>query len=103
MEKNANWVNTNIPSHENVIAVGTGGNISKLFNMIEGKKDNKALLKDLEKMRNFIDLIEAVEKAKNVSFRNDSGQYEMLINQLKNEEHIPEVIALPYASDNTLP
>lgn len=49
------WVDANIPSHENVIAVGTGGNISKLFNMIEGKKENKASLKDVEKMRNFIE------------------------------------------------
>lgn len=49
------WVNANVPSKENVMAVGTGGNISKLFNMIEGKKENKASLKDVEKMRNFIE------------------------------------------------
>lgn len=54
-KKMQTWVNTNIPSNVNVIAVGTGGNISKLFNMIEGKKENKANLKDLEKMRNYID------------------------------------------------
>ena len=40
--------------HENVIAVGTGGNISKLFNMIEHKVDGRASLEELEKKRNYI-------------------------------------------------
>jgi exopolyphosphatase/guanosine-5'-triphosphate,3'-diphosphate pyrophosphatase len=48
------WVNENIPTHENVIAVGTGGNISKLFNMIENKSDGKASLEDLENKRDYI-------------------------------------------------
>lgn len=48
------WVEENIPTHENVIAVGTGGNISKLFNLIEHKVDGKASLDDLEKKRNYI-------------------------------------------------
>jgi exopolyphosphatase/guanosine-5'-triphosphate,3'-diphosphate pyrophosphatase len=48
------WVDENIPTHENVIAVGTGGNISKLFNLIERKTDGKATLDELEKKRNYI-------------------------------------------------
>jgi exopolyphosphatase/guanosine-5'-triphosphate,3'-diphosphate pyrophosphatase len=48
------WVNENIPTHEHVIAVGTGGNISKLFNMIENKSDGKASLEDLENKRDYI-------------------------------------------------
>ena len=42
-------------------------------------------------------IIEAVEKAKLVEFKGSTGQYELLINQLKNEDHIPDVIALPMA------
>ncbi len=40
-------------------------------------------------------IIEAVEKAKIVEFKGNTSQYESLISQLKNEDHIPEVIALP--------
>ncbi len=53
-KKMQTWVKENIPTHVSVTAVGTGGNISKLFNMIEGKQDNKATLKDVEKMKNYI-------------------------------------------------
>jgi len=49
------WVNENTPEHEEVIAVGTGGNISKLFNMIENKPDGRASLEELERKRNYID------------------------------------------------
>lgn len=48
------WVEENIPTHENVIAVGTGGNISKLFNLIEHKVEGKASLAELEKKRDYI-------------------------------------------------
>jgi two-component system, LytTR family, response regulator len=40
-------------------------------------------------------IIEAVEKARLVEFKGNTSQYDLLINQLRNEEHIPEVIALP--------
>lgn len=49
------WVKENVPTHVEVTAVGTGGNISKLFNMIANKKDNKATLRDVEKMKNYIE------------------------------------------------
>ncbi len=56
------WVNENVPTHEEVIAVGTGGNISKLFNMIESKTDGKASLKDLEKKRDYINKFSLEER-----------------------------------------
>jgi len=65
------WINNNIPSHENVIAVGTGGNISKLFNMIEEKKENKASLKDLEKMRNYIEKFSLEERMNKLQLNSD--------------------------------
>lgn len=54
------WVKENVPTHVEVTAIGTGGNISKLFNMIENNaerrpKDNKATLKDVEKIKNYIE------------------------------------------------
>lgn len=70
-KKMQTWVNTNIPSHESVIAVGTGGNISKLFNMIENKKDNKASLKDLEKMRNYIEKFSLEERMNKLQLNAD--------------------------------
>lgn len=42
-------------------------------------------------------IINAVEKAKLVEFKGSAGQYELFLNQLKNEDHIPDVIALPMA------
>jgi len=42
-------------------------------------------------------IIDAVEKAKQVEFRGSSSQYELLIGNLKNEDQLPEVIALPMA------
>ena len=56
------WVNENIPTHEDVIAVGTGGNISKLFNMIESKTDGKATLQELEKKRDYINKFSLEER-----------------------------------------
>lgn len=53
-EKMHAWVNENLPKNVEVTAAGTGGNISKLFKMIKTKRNNKATLADLEKMRNYI-------------------------------------------------
>ncbi|MBA4851040.1 Ppx/GppA phosphatase family protein [Emticicia sp. BO119] len=48
------WIEDTIPTHENVIAVGTGGNISKLFNMIEHKTQGRATLRELQQKRDYI-------------------------------------------------
>jgi exopolyphosphatase / guanosine-5'-triphosphate,3'-diphosphate pyrophosphatase len=57
-KKMKKWVDENIPKKPSkdspIIAVGTGGNISKLFNMIEYRTGEKTTLSELEKMRNFI-------------------------------------------------
>jgi len=42
-------------------------------------------------------IIEAVEKAKLVEFKGVASQYELLMSQLKNEDQLPGVIALPMA------
>ncbi|MFD2519657.1 Ppx/GppA phosphatase family protein [Emticicia soli] len=52
--KMKSWIDDNVPTHEHVIAVGTGGNISKLFNMIENKANGRATLDELERQRNYI-------------------------------------------------
>lgn len=53
-KKMQTWVDETIPTHENVIAVGTGGNISKLFNLIEHKVQGRATLEELLKKRDYI-------------------------------------------------
>ena len=65
------WVKENIPTHLQITAVGTGGNISKLFNMIENKKDNKATLKDVEKMRNYIEKFTLEERMNKLQLNAD--------------------------------
>lgn len=65
------WVNENLPKNEQVIAVGTGGNISKLFKMIENKNDDKASLRDVEKMRNYINNFSLDERMNNLQLNAD--------------------------------
>lgn len=48
------WIDEYIPVDEDVIAVGTGGNISKIFEMIEFKTDGLATIRDIEKTKNYI-------------------------------------------------
>jgi two-component system, LytTR family, response regulator len=43
------------------------------------------------------DVIDAVERARQLHFQTDATQYELLLGHLKNEEQTPEVIALPMA------
>ena len=42
-------------------------------------------------------LRDAVEKAQQIEFRQESSQYDLLLNQLKSEDHLPDVLALPMA------
>jgi exopolyphosphatase / guanosine-5'-triphosphate,3'-diphosphate pyrophosphatase len=54
-KKMQNWIDENVPINKEVIAVGTGGNISKIFEMIEYKSaDGAATLRDIEKTKNYI-------------------------------------------------
>lgn len=43
------------------------------------------------------DLIDAVNKARQVQFTDSLQQYDMLVSQMKNEDQLPELIALPMA------
>ena len=49
------WLDKNIPAEEDVIAIGTGGNISKMFDLVEIKIDGRVTLRELEKTRKYIE------------------------------------------------
>ena len=51
MEK---WIEDNVEFSESISAVGTGGNISKLFNLVTKLSDNSTTLVEIERMRNYI-------------------------------------------------
>ncbi|PIB34345.1 phosphatase [Reichenbachiella sp. 5M10] len=45
------WVRDHLPDHEEIVAIGTGGNIKKLSELINGVKGGVVQLADLEKMK----------------------------------------------------
>lgn len=53
-KKMQKWIEDYINTSDNIVAVGTGGNISKLFNMIENKYENTASLEAIEAMQKYI-------------------------------------------------
>ena len=65
------WVKDNMPQNDTPIAVGTGGNISKLFNMIPQKKESKASLQSLETMRNYINNFSLEERMNRLQLNAD--------------------------------
>ncbi len=48
------WIEDNVDSLEPIVAVGTGGNISKLFNLVSKTAENATSLAELQRMRNYI-------------------------------------------------
>lgn len=48
------WVQENINTAEEVVAVGTGGNISKLFNMASKLDDNQTTRTEIKRIRDYI-------------------------------------------------
>jgi exopolyphosphatase/guanosine-5'-triphosphate,3'-diphosphate pyrophosphatase len=48
------WIEENVDSSQEVIAVGTGGNISKLFNLVSKLSDTSTTLDEIERMKNYI-------------------------------------------------
>ena len=48
------WVEDNIDSSQEITAVGTGGNISKLFNLASKLSETETTLAEIDRMRNFI-------------------------------------------------
>lgn len=53
-KKMQKWIEEYIDEDDNIMAVGTGGNISKLFNMIENRYENTASLESIEAMQKYI-------------------------------------------------
>jgi len=48
------WIEDNVDTLEPVTAVGTGGNISKLFNLVNKTEENATSLSELQRMRDYI-------------------------------------------------
>ena len=48
------WIEDNIDTMEPITAVGTGGNISKLFNLVSKTSENATSLAELQRMRDYI-------------------------------------------------
>lgn len=53
-QKMERWIEDNIDTMEPVTAVGTGGNISKLFNLVSKTSENATSLAELQRMRDYI-------------------------------------------------
>ncbi|MBC8154176.1 MAG: phosphatase, partial [Bacteroidetes bacterium] len=53
-KKMEDWVDENVDKSHEVIAVGTGGNISKLFNLVAKISDTSTTLSEIERMKNYI-------------------------------------------------
>jgi exopolyphosphatase / guanosine-5'-triphosphate,3'-diphosphate pyrophosphatase len=53
-QKMERWIQDNIDTMEPVTAVGTGGNISKLFNLVSKTSENATSLTELQRMRDYI-------------------------------------------------
>ncbi len=53
-QKMERWIEENVDSYEPVKAVGTGGNISKLFNLVSKTSDNATSVEELARMRDYI-------------------------------------------------
>ncbi|KAB7726137.1 phosphatase [Rudanella paleaurantiibacter] len=48
------WIDDNVDRSREVIAVGTGGNISKIFNLVSKTSDTTTTLADIERMKDYI-------------------------------------------------
>ncbi|WP_266368048.1 Ppx/GppA phosphatase family protein [Tellurirhabdus rosea] len=48
------WIEENIDRSQKVTAVGTGGNINKIFNLVPKLGDNSTTLDEIERMKNYI-------------------------------------------------
>ncbi|WP_128543025.1 Ppx/GppA phosphatase family protein [Larkinella soli] len=54
-KKMEEWIAENVDTTQEVMAVGTGGNINKIFNLVSKTSDNTATLEEIERMRAYID------------------------------------------------
>ncbi len=53
-QKMKDWVNDNVDRSEPIVAVGTGGNISKLFNLVAKTSDTTTTLAEIQRMHDYI-------------------------------------------------
>jgi exopolyphosphatase / guanosine-5'-triphosphate,3'-diphosphate pyrophosphatase len=53
-QKMNDWVNDNVDRSEPIVAVGTGGNISKLFNLVAKTSDTTTTLAEIQRMHDYI-------------------------------------------------
>ena len=53
-DKMKDWIETNVNRREPVTAVGTGGNISKIFNLVSKLSETSTSLSELKRMRDYI-------------------------------------------------
>ncbi len=52
--KMQDWILSNVNFEQPITAVGTGGNISKLFNLVSKTSETSTTIEELERMRNYI-------------------------------------------------
>jgi exopolyphosphatase / guanosine-5'-triphosphate,3'-diphosphate pyrophosphatase len=48
------WINQNVDRSKPITAVGTGGNISKIFNLVSKTTETTTTLSEIERMKNYI-------------------------------------------------
>ena len=65
------WIQDYVPNEEGIIAVGTGGNISKLFEFVEIDETGKASLADLIKTREYLAKYTTDEKINKLKMNHD--------------------------------
>ncbi len=65
------WIQDYVPDEEGIIAVGTGGNISKLFEFVEVDETGKASLENLIKTREFLSKYTTDEKINKLKMNPD--------------------------------
>jgi exopolyphosphatase / guanosine-5'-triphosphate,3'-diphosphate pyrophosphatase len=65
------WIQDNVPNEKDIIAVGTGGNISKLFEFVEVDEAGNASLQNLVKTRAFLAQYTTEEKINKLKMNPD--------------------------------
>ncbi|WP_234737083.1 Ppx/GppA phosphatase family protein [Tellurirhabdus bombi] len=53
-QKMESWINENVDKSQKIMAVGTGGNINKIFNLVTKFSDNTTTLDEIIRMKNYI-------------------------------------------------
>lgn len=70
-KKMHNWIQENVQNRADVIAIGTGGNISKLFEFLEKDENGLADIKRLEEAREYLSQFSIEEKINKLKMNPD--------------------------------